>query len=50
LVEETEPKIDNVKYVASYNWQDGERPIIFVPGSLPLPILTRALSCANFEF
>lgn len=49
LVEETEPKIDNVKYVASYNWQDGERPVILVPGSLPPPILSQALSWRTYN-
>ncbi|KAH6664925.1 hypothetical protein B0J14DRAFT_630366 [Halenospora varia] len=29
------PTIENVSYVASYNWVDGQSPIILVPGSPP---------------
>ncbi|TGO57491.1 hypothetical protein BOTNAR_0200g00070 [Botryotinia narcissicola] len=35
LIEEDAPIIENVKYVASYNWVDGKNPIILVPGSPP---------------
>jgi hypothetical protein len=34
LIEENAPKINNVKYVASYNWLDAKSPIILVPGGL----------------
>jgi hypothetical protein len=32
LIEEDAPKIENVTYVASYNWLDGAHPVILVPG------------------
>jgi hypothetical protein len=32
LVEEDSPTIQDVEYVASYNWLDGKSPIILVPG------------------
>jgi hypothetical protein len=32
LIEEASPEITNVEYVASYNWLDGTKPIILVPG------------------
>jgi hypothetical protein len=32
LIEEDSPKIENVTYVASYNWLDGAHPVILVPG------------------
>lgn len=32
LIEENAPIIENVNYVASYNWVDGKNPIILVPG------------------
>ncbi|KAK6606446.1 putative geranylgeranyl pyrophosphate synthetase [Botrytis cinerea] len=35
LIEENAPIIENVNYVASYNWVDGKSPIILVPGSPP---------------
>ncbi|TGO26036.1 hypothetical protein BPAE_0067g00080 [Botrytis paeoniae] len=35
LMEENAPIIENVNYVASYNWVDGKSPIILVPGSPP---------------
>ncbi|KAF7879836.1 uncharacterized protein EAF02_008006 [Botrytis sinoallii] len=35
LIEEDAPIIENVNYVASYNWVDGKSPIILVPGSPP---------------
>jgi hypothetical protein len=38
LVEENAPKIQDVQYVASYNWLDGKSPVILVPGQYPLCI------------
>jgi hypothetical protein len=38
LVEEDAPIIQDVKYVASYNWLDGKSPIILVPGQYGLYI------------
>jgi hypothetical protein len=35
LIEETAPTIENVEYVASYNWVEGKSPVILVPGQLP---------------
>ncbi|KAF7956949.1 hypothetical protein EAE96_004273 [Botrytis aclada] len=35
LIEEDAPIIENVNYVASYNWVDGKSPVILVPGSPP---------------
>jgi hypothetical protein len=32
LVEEDTPTIQDVEYVASYNWLAGKSPIILVPG------------------
>jgi hypothetical protein len=32
LIEEDAPTIQDVEYVASYNWLDGKSPIILVPG------------------
>jgi len=32
LTEEEAPTIEDVKYVASYNWLDGKSPIILIPG------------------
>jgi hypothetical protein len=35
LVEQDAPTIQNVEYVASYNWLEGKSPIILVPGKRP---------------
>ncbi|RAL64197.1 hypothetical protein DID88_002089 [Monilinia fructigena] len=35
LIEEDAPTIENVNYLASYNWLDSKYPIILVPGSPP---------------
>jgi hypothetical protein len=32
LIEEDAPTVQDVEYVASYNWLDGRSPIILVPG------------------
>jgi hypothetical protein len=32
LIEELAPTIQDVEYLASYNWLDGKAPIILVPG------------------
>lgn len=32
LIEEDSPRIANVDYVASYNWLDGAKPTVLVPG------------------
>lgn len=32
LTEEDAPTIQNVEYVASYNWNSGKNPVILVPG------------------
>jgi hypothetical protein len=32
LIEEDAPTIQDVEYVASYNWLDGKSPIVLVPG------------------
>jgi hypothetical protein len=40
LIEEDSPEIANVEYFASYNWLDGAKPTVLVPGKHPpsLPI------------
>lgn len=35
LIEEDAPEIVNVEYTASYNWLDGTKPIVLVPGEHP---------------
>ena len=35
LVEQDAPTIQDVEYVASYNWLEGKSPIILVPGKRP---------------
>ncbi|KAH6712372.1 hypothetical protein BKA61DRAFT_485362 [Leptodontidium sp. MPI-SDFR-AT-0119] len=35
LVELDAPKIEDVRYVASYNWVNGKDPVILIPGSPP---------------
>lgn len=35
LIEEDSPEIANVEYVASYNWLDGTKPTVLVPGKHP---------------
>ncbi|KAB8301570.1 hypothetical protein EYC80_003414 [Monilinia laxa] len=35
LIEEDAPTIENVNYLASYNWLDSKYPMILVPGSPP---------------
>lgn len=32
--------IDNVKYVASYNWINAEKPTIIVPGAAPFLVIS----------
>jgi hypothetical protein len=32
LIEEDTPKIQDVEYIASYNWLDSKSPVILVPG------------------
>ena len=32
MIEEDAPTIEEVEYVASYNWLEGKHPIITVPG------------------
>jgi hypothetical protein len=36
LVEEDAPTIQDVQYVASYNWLEGKSPVILVPGQYRL--------------
>ncbi|KAH7348504.1 hypothetical protein BKA65DRAFT_476916 [Rhexocercosporidium sp. MPI-PUGE-AT-0058] len=35
LVEQDAPEIEDVRYIASYNWVNGKEPVIIVPGSPP---------------
>lgn len=35
LIEQDAPTIQDVKYVASYNWLEGKYPIMLVPGKRP---------------
>ncbi|PVH78160.1 hypothetical protein DL98DRAFT_561327 [Cadophora sp. DSE1049] len=35
LVELDDPTIEDVRYIASYNWVNGKNPVILVPGSPP---------------
>ena len=35
LIEEDAPEIDNVEYIASYNWLDSAKPTVLVPGKHP---------------
>jgi len=39
LIEEPSPQIANVDYVTSYNWLDGAKPIVLVPG--------KSLACSS---
>jgi len=32
MTEQMNPKIEDVEYIASYNWLDGKTPVILVPG------------------
>jgi hypothetical protein len=51
LIEENAPTIENVNYVASYNWLDAKSPIILVPGkpNLALMIDIHLLSCIDHQ-
>lgn len=40
LIETESPTIEDVEYVASYNWKDTNSPIVYVPGQFtPLALL-----------
>jgi hypothetical protein len=40
--------MDNVKYVASYNWIDGEKQTIIVPGAFLFVLYVFFLNCYQF--
>lgn len=41
LIEEEAPTIENVNYLASYNWLDSKYPIILVPGKQNVTLLAK---------
>jgi len=42
LIEEESPEIEDVKYVASYNWVNNNSPSILIPGRSLFPRLSLA--------
>ena len=47
LIEEDSPEIANVEYVASYNWLDGAKPTVLVPGKHP-PLLAHLETAIDY--